>query len=180
MLCIPAVGIAYLYGAWIECIVAMITITLFKLAYPTKLHFDKSYQCVILSYAILLLSSFFSLSFGKNAFSVTILFAGAISYFCAHIGLLQAKAKTFDGIKEPYERLCERYRLTADFNADCCTKESLLSRCEELGFSKDNTELAVMFFIEKRKHGEIADILCIQEKSVTTRKQRMKSLLNNK
>lgn len=179
-LCLPAVGVCYLLNSWIECIVTLICVTIFKLAYPTKLHFNKNINCIILSYAILICSSLLSLAFGKNSFSITIIISSAVSYLCAQVAVLQAKAKTFDEIKEPYEQLCERYRLSAEFYADCCTKDRLLARCQELGFSKENTDLAVMLFIEKQKHSHIADILCIQEKSVTTRKQRMKALLNKK
>lgn len=64
------------------------------------------------------------------------------------------------------------------FNTDTCSEDELLLRCKELHFSEENCNLAVEFFIKKTKHSVIANQLCIEEKSVTTRKKRMKLLLN--
>lgn len=65
------------------------------------------------------------------------------------------------------------------FNIDTCTESELIARCKELHFSDENTELAIEFFIRKTKQSIIADRICIDEKSVTTRKKRMKQKLNN-
>lgn len=66
------------------------------------------------------------------------------------------------------------------FNVNTCTEAELLERCRKLRLSKENTELAVDFFIHKTKQSVIADRLCVDEKSVTMRKQRLKQKLNNK
>lgn len=65
------------------------------------------------------------------------------------------------------------------FNTDTCTKDELIARCNELKLSKDNTELAIAFFIDKTKHSIIADQLCIEEKSVIMKKLRLKQKLNS-
>lgn len=64
------------------------------------------------------------------------------------------------------------------FDVDTCTTGELLKRCYALRFSAQNVSLAVKFFILKTPHKEIADKFCIDEKSVTMRKWRMKSKLN--
>lgn len=64
------------------------------------------------------------------------------------------------------------------FNTDTCTESELIERCKALHFSTENTELAVEFFIKKTKQSIIAERLCIDEKSVTTRKRRMRKKLN--
>ena len=64
------------------------------------------------------------------------------------------------------------------FNANACTETELINRCRELNFSEENTKLAVLFFIKKLKHREIASMYCIEEDSVTKAKYRMKKLLN--
>lgn len=64
------------------------------------------------------------------------------------------------------------------FNTDDCTETELIKRCRELHFSEENTNLAIEFFIKKTKHSVLADRLYIEEKSITTRKKRMKALLN--
>lgn len=64
------------------------------------------------------------------------------------------------------------------FDVDTCTARELLKRCYALRFSAQNVSLAVKFFILKTPHKEIADKFCINEKSVTMRKWRMKLKLN--
>ena len=64
------------------------------------------------------------------------------------------------------------------FDVDTCTTGELLKRCRALRFSAQNVSLAVKFFILKTPHKEIADKFCINEKSVTMRKWRMKLKLN--
>lgn len=64
------------------------------------------------------------------------------------------------------------------FDVDTCTTGELLKRCRALRFSAQNVSLAVKFFILKTPHKEIADKFCIDEKSVTMRKWRMKLKLN--
>lgn len=66
------------------------------------------------------------------------------------------------------------------FNTDTCTESELIARCKALHLSIENTELAVEFFIKKTKQSIIADRLCIDEKSVTIRKMRLKQKLNHK
>lgn len=65
-----------------------------------------------------------------------------------------------------------------NFDVDTCTTGELLKRCRALRFSAQNVSLAVKFFILKTPHKEIADKFCINEKSVTMRKWRMKLKLN--
>ena len=68
-------------------------------------------------------------------------------------------------------------RRARPFDIGSCTESELRRRCRERGLSAENTELAVEFFVKKTRHGELADRLCIAEKSVTTKKNRMKELL---
>lgn len=81
-------------------------------------------------------------------------------------------------LKLEYKRIIDALEFDNSFDVDFCTKEELLNRCAELNFNKENTELAIKFFIEKTKQSEIADELCIDEKSVQTRKRRLKQKLN--
>ena len=77
-----------------------------------------------------------------------------------------------------YKRIIDALEFDNSFDVDFCTKEELINRCAELNFSKENTELAIKFFIEKTKQSLIADELCIDEKSVQERKRRLKQKLN--
>ena len=69
-------------------------------------------------------------------------------------------------------------KLIQPFNVNTCSQEELISRCREVGLSEENTELAIEFFIKRTKQSEIADRLCINEKSVQIRKKRLRQKLN--
>ena len=77
-----------------------------------------------------------------------------------------------------YKQLKQKLEQQKTFNVDTCTETELRTRCHELRLSEANEELAVAFFIKKTKHSVIADELCINEKSVTMRKRRMREQLN--
>lgn len=77
-----------------------------------------------------------------------------------------------------YNKIINQLLFDKSFDVDLCTKEELINRCAELNFSKENTELAIKFFIKKTKQSDIADELCIDEKSAQTRKRRLKQKLN--
>lgn len=65
-----------------------------------------------------------------------------------------------------------------NFDVDTCTTEELLKRCNALRFSAQNVTLAVHFFLLKTPHKVLADKFCVDEKSITMRKYRMKITLN--
>lgn len=64
------------------------------------------------------------------------------------------------------------------FNVDNCTKDELLARCRQLGFSASQTDLAVEFFIDKTKQSVLADKFCVEETSISKQKYRLKKKLN--
>ena len=81
--------------------------------------------------------------------------------------------------KAEYAKMKETLEQEKVFNTDNCTLDELVARCKELKLSKENTELAIKFFIDKIKQGKIAEELCVDEKSVQMRKRRLKHKLNN-
>lgn len=82
-------------------------------------------------------------------------------------------------MKAEYLAMKEKLEANKVFNTETCTREELIARCNELHLSKENIELAIKFFIDKVKQSEIADELCIEEKSVQMRKRRLKQKLNS-
>ena len=94
------------------------------------------------------------------------------------ISSLLFKIRAQSAFKKEYKKMINLLKFDKSFDVDLCTKEELINRCAELNFSKENTELAIKFFIEKTKQSDIADELCIDEKSVQTRKRRLKQKLN--
>jgi hypothetical protein len=95
------------------------------------------------------------------------IFACIIFGFC--IDYFAYKYKDYEDLR------CQVFK---PFSVDTCTIGELLTRCREVGLSEENTELAIEFFIKKTKQSEIADRLCINEKSVQIRKKRLRQKLN--
>lgn len=113
---------------------------------------------------------------------VTALFIGLLSaYLSQKAGVIQFKLKDYAYIEPRYNQLVDFYQQHIDkpFDVDDCTKDELIDRCRKLHFSKENTNLAVMLFIDKIKQSEIADMLNIEVESVAMKKWRMKHILNS-
>lgn len=108
---------------------------------------------------------------------LSILSAIPINYLIGWIGFTKKQADIYE---TKYYRLKEKLESKKEFNTETCTEKQLIERCRELHFSEENTNLAIEFFIKKTKQSKIADDLCINEKSVQTRKQRLKEKLNKK
>ena len=129
-------------------------------------------MCRVITGVVFFFGVSFVLSFEFSMFSAIL-----INYFIGWVGFTKKQADTYE-LK--YNRLKEKLEKNKEFNTDTCTEQQLIARCRELHFSEENTNLAIEFFIKKTKQSKIADELCINEKSVQTRKQRLKEKLNKK
>lgn len=142
-------------------------------AYMTmRYKFDKTYPnkstwiCVILSILMMFAMIYASLPIGVSLLSGVCI--ASIDCYILY------KVKDYNDLK--FER-----QEPLHFNPNKCSQIELVARCQELGLSQDNIDFAVMVFIKKLKHKQIAELLCIEEKSVTTKKARLnKLLINNK
>lgn len=104
-----------------------------------------------------------------------------MAYISCKAGIIKFKLEDYEFIEPKYNQLVEwykEYKTPKTFNTETCTLDELVSRCNELHFSEENTNLAVEFFIKKTKQSLIADMLCIQETSVAIKKIRLKEKLN--
>lgn len=152
-------------GAWLldKVLLAPPLIIAFRLV-RTKIenkydifHLGTIFACMILSVCICLFGVY--LSFPTSVSLMSNIFIGGIFAIGTwHIQSILNRNKKFD--------------------VEDCTKEDLIKRCKDLHFSKSKTELAVAFFIDKQKQSELAELLCIDEKSIQQRKRRMKLKLN--
>lgn len=166
-----AIGIpALATGKWIEGIVFFFVHWLVKVQFPKEYHHIVPSMCRTITSAVL----FFGVSF-VLPLSLSLVSSIPICYFISWVGYTKKQADDFE-IK--YLELKEILEHKKEFNTDTCTQEELVRRCKELGFSRTNTRLAVEFFIKKTRHRDIADILCIEEKSVQQQKRRLKQKLN--
>ena len=152
---------AVITGKYIETIGLFASFLVLRYAFPKTWHSKSFCRCIFISCIVFV----FSISFVPNK-GVSIL---ACIAFGLCIDYVAYKYKDYEDI---------RLELYKPFNVDTCTRAELLTRCREVGLSEENTELAVEFFITKTKQSEIADRLCINEKSVQIRKKRLRQKLN--
>lgn len=172
-------GFAWLIGKPIEFLLIFLPYFLTKGIYAKQYHARSLKECFSLSLIIFALALMACVPSGASImFSVVL--GLAIAFVSYKVGVIQFKLKDYEYIEPRYNFLVDFYRKETEekpFDVNTCTEEELRKRCKELRFSQDNTELAVEFFIRKTKQSIIADKLCIDEKSVTTRKKRLKAKL---
>ena len=169
-----------LIGKPIEFLLIFLPYFFTKGLYPKQFHARSLHECFILSLIVFSLAAMACVPCGTSiTFAFVIGMAIAfISYKC---GVVQSKIKDYEYIEPRYNKLVEFYKKSTEpknFNVDTCSEDELKERCRGLHLSEENTKLAVEFFIRKTKQSIIADELCIDEKSVTTRKKRLKEKLN--
>ena len=172
-------GFAWLIGKPIEFLLIFLPYFLTKGIYTKQYHSRSLKECFSLSLIVFALALMACVPSGASImFSVVL--GLAIAFVSYKVGVIQFKLKDYEYIEPRYNFLVDFYRKETEekpFDVNTCTEEELRKRCKELRFSQDNTELAVEFFIRKTKQSVIADRLCIDEKSVTTRKKRLKAKL---
>lgn len=174
----PLFIISIFIDLWSECALIIALLFLYKSAYPMQYHSKRNIVCVGISYGAVIIGLIIAYVF-KREYIIIILSYNIVAYASARIGYLQRKAEKYELIADPYSELVKFYNSVTAFNPETATEAELVERCRRCGFSEDNTMLAVEFFIRKTPHKILADKLFIDEKSVTTRKKRMKLKLNS-
>lgn len=159
------IAILVIYSLFINKLLEFVLIFLpyfiTKNFYKYQYHASSTKQCFALS--IIILAFLTTITFPIKYSIIASVFVGlGVAYISYYIGNLQHQIEVKQSV----------------FNTDTCTETELIKRCRELHFSEENTNLAIEFFIKKTKHSILADKLYIEEKSITTRKKRMKALLN--
>lgn len=170
---IAVFSFALLFGKFLESIIILISYFLLRYKFDKTFHHMNMWICVALS--ILMCWCMIAITLPIQVSILSGILVALIDCYLLY------KVKDYYDAKDNYtEAVAELEQLKQPkvFNVDTCTKDELIQRCEELHFSNENKELAIMFFIEKIKQSEIADKLCVQEKTITTRKKRMKAKLN--
>lgn len=140
-----------------------------RFAVPKIKHFDTTQKCISVS-TLTFLFAIALLCIPNELSLVWATLAGAVIPL-----IMYAESLIFDKPQTPPMTVVY---VKPQFSTDTCTEEELIERCKELKFSEENTKLAIEFFIKKTKQSIIADELCINEKSVQMRKQRLKQKLN--
>ena len=172
-------GFAWLISKPIEFLLIFLPYFLTKGLYARQYHSHSLRECFILSLGIFSLAVIACVPC-ETSISFSVLIGLVIAFISYKAGVIQFKIQDYEYIEPRYNQLVDFYKTATEqkpFDVNTCTEEELRKRCAELHFSYDNTELAVEFFIKKTKQSVIADKLCIDEKSVTTRKKRLKAKL---
>ena len=170
---------AILGGAWLmnKTLLATPLIVAFRL---TRVKIEEKYAvlhcatisaCMCVSTAICWCGLYLSLP--MNISLISNIIVGVI------FAIITWKIQEIIDEKAEYAKIKEKLETEKVFNTDTCTLDELVARCKELRLNKENTELAIRFFIDKTKQSVIADELAIDEKSVQMRKRRLKHKLNN-
>ena len=175
------IGFSALIGKPIEFFMIFLPYFITKNFYARQFHSQSLKECFVLSLIVFSLALMACVS-SMASILFSVMLGLAIAFISYKIGIVQFKLKDYEYIEPRYNELVAFYEnatKSKPFDVNTCTENELRKRCEELHFSYDNTELAVEFFIRKTKQSVIANRLCIDEKSVTTRKKRLKFKLNN-
>ena len=175
-------GFSWLIGKPIEFLCVFLPYFATKGLYTRQFHARSLKECFTLS---LIVFGFVTISCipHKTSLMYAVLIGLAIAFISCKIGNVQLKLKDYEYIEPRYNWLLRFYTEETEerpFDVENCTEEELKDRCKALHLSDENTELAIEFFVRKTKHKIIAERLCIDEKSVTTRKKRLKAKLNRK
>lgn len=175
-------GFSWLVGKPIEFLCVFLPYFATKGLYTRQFHARSLKECFVLS---LIVFGFITVSCVSHETSLmfAVLIGLAIAFISCKIGNVQLKLKDYEYIEPRYNWLLRFYTEETEerpFDVENCTEEELKDRCKALHLSDENTELAIEFFVRKTKHKIIAERLCIDEKSVTTRKKRLKAKLNRK
>lgn len=142
----PALLLCSFIDLWFECVLAILTILLFKRAYAYGYHADKTMKCIVMSYGALFICCCIGYVF-KGQYLVIILLSSIIAYANNKLGEMQYKSSRFDVIKEPYTDLKAYYTKHTEFNVKTCTEDELVEQCRFKGLNLEQTAFCKDAFI---------------------------------
>ena len=174
------IGFSALIGKPIEFLFIFLPYFITKNFYARQFHSHSLKECFTISLVVFSLVMLTTLP-RMMSIAFSVLLGLVIAFISYKAGVIQFKLKDYEYIEPRYNQLVDFYKSATEekpFDVNTCTEEELRERCADIHLSQENTELAVEFFIRKTKQSVIADRLCIDEKSVTTRKKRLKQKLN--
>lgn len=163
---------SWLTGKWFEGVVFFICHWLIREQFSQQYHHIIPSMCRLITSV----TFFFGVSF-ILPFTLSLISAIPINYFIGWIGFTKSQA---DYYEYRYEKMKSKLEKNKDFSTDNCTEEELISRCKELHMKKEDTTIAIEFFIYHTSRKELAERYCVETETIKKRKQRMKEKLNKK
>lgn len=134
---------ALIFNKWIEGVVFFFCHWFIREQFPKQYHHIVPAMCRLITSTVFFFGVSFVLPLGWSLFS-----AIPICYFISWVGFTKKQA---DDYEVQCERLKEKY---------CNEKENLLLKCRKANLSQRDTEIAVMYFYEKKTPKEIWLWLC--------------------
>lgn len=134
---------ALIFNKWIEGVVFFFCHWFIREQFPKQYHHIIPAMCRLITSVVFFFGVSFVLPFGLSLFS-----AIPINYFIGWVGFTKKQA---DDYELKYERLKEKF---------CNEKEELLLKCRTAKLSQRDTEIAVMYFYEKKTPKDIWLWLC--------------------
>ena len=134
---------ALIFNKWIEGVVFFFFHWFIREQFPKQYHHIFPSMCRLITSVVFFFGVSFVLPFGLSLFS-----AIPINYFIGWVGFTKKQA---DDYELKYERLKEKF---------CNEKEELLLKCRNAKLSQRDTEIAVMYFYEKKTPKEIWLWIC--------------------
>lgn len=134
---------ALIFNKWIEGVVFFFCHWFIREQFSKQYHHIIPAMCRLITSVVFFFGVSFVLPFGLSLFS-----AIPINYFIGWVGFTKKKA---DDYELKYERLKEKF---------CNEKEELLLKCRNAKLSQRDTEIAVMYFYEKKTPKEIWLWIC--------------------
>lgn len=163
---------AFYIGA-IELIVAWIPLEFCRLALGKTFHVDKKVKHATLKCNIISFIAFFGISRFALPLRYSLFFnicVAAIIAVIIHILVIR---------NDEYKELFVFKDNITKFNLKTCTHEKLLERCRLKGFSKEDTEMSIEFFIDKTKIKELAIKYDREEQTLRNKKYKLSKQLNS-
>lgn len=142
---------SWIFNRWIEGFMFVVAHIVIRRVFDKQFHFDKTAFCLILTCAIIWFAIPISMPIATSLLS-SLLIAFLVCFFgyLAQDRVDLLKARKGNGI--------------FDFNH--CTREQVIEICNDLDYSKDKTDMAIMFFVDKLKNKQVWEIMCNTQRNV--------------
>ena len=141
---------SFIFKKWIEGFVFFICHWLIREQFPKQYHCTSHAVCRIITGIVF----FFGISF-VLPLSLSLISAIPICYFISWVGFTKKQAIDFE---RDYNNVCERY---------CNEKNDLLVACRKAKLNERDTEIAILYFYEKKTPKDIWLWLCESKKYET-------------
>lgn len=151
---IASVVPALIFDKWVEAVIFIVCHTLIRQQFKDQYHHIIPAMCRIITAAVF----FFGICFVLPT-ELSLISAIPINYLISWVGAVKKQS-------DVWELQCERQRqkivglLERYEHAKYSPLELLLEKCEQKHISKRNTQIAVMYYIERKAPKEIWEWLC--------------------